>query len=88
MKNNNSKTRANMTGNSKLKTDRLSPKTRTRQGRLLSPLLFNIAVIQLLSCSFEVLEGVVNRTLNYEAFSDVCILSHEGFVDVLMKIVD
>lgn len=43
---------------------------------------------QLLSCAFEVLEGVVNRTLNYEAFSDVCILSHKGFVDVLMKIVD
>lgn len=50
---------------------------------------------QLLSCSFEVLEGVVNReaftyygTSNYEALTVACILSHEGFVDVLMKIID
>lgn len=51
--------------------------------------------LQLLSCFFEVLEGVVNRevfiyygTFNYEVFIVVCILSYEGFVDVLMKIID
>ena len=44
------KTRANIACNSKLKTDRLSPKIRTRQRCLLSPRLFNIVVIQLLSC--------------------------------------
>lgn len=47
---------------------------------------------QLLSCSFEVLEGVVNRetfvyyrTSNYEVLPNVCIISHEG---LLMKRID
>lgn len=42
---------------------------------------------QLPSCSFEVLEGAVNRetfiyyrTSNYEALPHVCIVSHEGFL--------
>lgn len=47
---------------------------------------------QLLSCSFGVLEEVVSRetfiyhrTSNFEAFPDVYILNHEGFVAVLKK---
>lgn len=49
----------------------------------------------LLSCSFEVVGGVVNgetfiycRTSNYKTLPNVCIINHEGFVDMLMKIID